>query len=47
MCWQEEMKHMTSLHLNAARIGFTQDGERRVGPFKDAGQRESVGQVHI
>ena len=38
---------MTSLHLNAARIGFTQDGERRVGPFRDAGKREFVGQVRF
>jgi len=45
LCVQEEMTHMTSLHLNAARIGHTQDGERQVGPYKDAGQREFVGQV--
>ena len=35
---------MVSLHLNAAKIGFTQRGEQRNGPYRDAGQREYIGQ---
>ena len=38
------MDHMVSLHLNAAKIGFTMRGEQRNGPYRDAGQREYIGQ---
>ena len=38
------MDHVISLHLNAAKIGFTQRGEQRNGPFRDAGHREFVGE---
>ena len=38
------MEHMVSLHLNAAKLGFTQRGEQRNGPYRDAGQREYIGQ---
>ena len=38
------MKHLVSIHVNAVRIGFTREGEKRVGNFKDPGQREFCGQ---
>lgn len=36
---------MVSLHVNGARMGFTQAGEPFTGDFRDAGQREFAGQV--
>ena len=42
---QVEMRHLVSLHLNAARIGYTRTGEKRIGDFKDPGQRETAGQA--
>lgn len=42
---QEELSHFASLHFNVARIGFLRSGEKRIGDFKDAGQREEIGQI--
>ena len=38
---------MVSLHVNAAKIGFTKEGEQGNGPFRDAGQREFIGQQMV
>ena len=42
---QEEVKHMISLHINADRLGYTQQGDPRVGNFQDTRQREYAGQL--